>query len=69
MLGALCEQAADDAKPVRLSVWHQNVTARELYRSLGFTGAAGEPADDPANGYLELQWTSDRASRQRAGAR
>ncbi|HST47480.1 GNAT family N-acetyltransferase [Jatrophihabitans sp.] len=73
VLGSLCEQAAAAGKPVRLSVWHENVAALELYRSLGFTTPAGsgDPADggDLGNGYLELQFVPDRAPRLRAGAR
>ncbi|HEX8093399.1 GNAT family N-acetyltransferase [Jatrophihabitans sp.] len=76
VLSSLCEQAVAAGKPVRLSVWHQNVPARELYRSLGFTAPAGSgPAGDPAedgdlgNGYLELQFVPDSAPRLRAGAR
>lgn len=76
VLSSLCKQAAAAGKPVRLSVWHQNVAARELYRSLGFTSAAGSgPAGDAAgdgdlgNGYLELELVPDRAPRLQAGAR
>jgi len=76
VLGSLCEQAAAQGRPVRLSVWHQNLPALELYRSLGFgtvpDGAGGADDGDPAdlgNGYLELQWVPDRAPRPRAGAR
>jgi ribosomal protein S18 acetylase RimI-like enzyme len=73
MLGSLCEQAAAAGKPVRLSVWYENIAALELYRSLGFTAPAttGEPAGggDLGNGYLELQFVPDRAPRLRAGAR
>jgi len=67
VLDELCEQAAAAGKPVRLSVWHQNVAALELYRSLGFTAPAA--GGDLGNGYLELQFGPDRAPRLRAGAR
>lgn len=72
VLTALCGRAAAAGKPVRLSVWHDNAPARELYRSLGFvpdpavlTGVPG----DPGNGYLELRYPSAVAAATGAGAR
>jgi ribosomal protein S18 acetylase RimI-like enzyme len=59
VLTALCGRAAAAGKPVRLSVWHDNEPARELYRVLGFV-AAGDP-DGAAGGYLELWYPADRA--------
>jgi ribosomal protein S18 acetylase RimI-like enzyme len=63
VLTGLCAQAAAASKPVRLSVWRENVAARQLYRTLGFlpdpaVGGGdeeqhGEPGD-LGNGYLEL---------------
>jgi ribosomal protein S18 acetylase RimI-like enzyme len=60
VLSGLCAHAAAAGKPVRLSVWHENHPASELYRALGFrpdpTVAAiegGRPGD-LGNGYLEL---------------
>jgi ribosomal protein S18 acetylase RimI-like enzyme len=73
VLTELCTQATAAAKPLRLSVWHQNHPARELYRTLGFlpNGARDWAAEavDLGNGYLELQFVPDRAPRLRAGAR
>lgn len=70
----LCElagQAAAAGKPVRLSVWHENGPARELYRRLGFTASAAGAAGDGylGNGYLELELLPDRAPRPEAGVR
>ena len=67
----LRERAAAAGKPVRLSVWHENHPARELYRGLGFTPSPAGPAADGdlGNGYLELELLPDRAPRPRAGAR
>jgi ribosomal protein S18 acetylase RimI-like enzyme len=78
-LRQLLAQAASAGKPVGLSVWHQNVPARELYRALGFVpdpttggGGASEPGD-LGNGYLELRCLPSDAphpgARHRAGAR
>ncbi len=67
VLGRLCERSAAAGKPVGLSVWHQNLAARELYRALGFT-TAGAGEEGVGNGYLELQFAPDRAPRLRAGA-
>jgi ribosomal protein S18 acetylase RimI-like enzyme len=70
VLEELCAQAAGAGRPVRLSVWHENVPARELYRGLGFAGSGGPAGDgDLGNGYLELELLPDRAPRPRAGAR
>lgn len=69
VLTGLCARAAAEAKLVRLSVWHQNHPARELYRTLGFLPSGAGPDGDLGNGYLELQFVPDRAPRLRAGAR
>lgn len=71
VLAELGGRAAAAGKPVRLSVWHENEPARQLYRALGFTPApVGPNADgDLGNGYLELELLPDRAPRPRAGAR
>lgn len=73
VLSALCDRAATDGKPVRLSVWHDNAPALELYRALGFTpdpGAGGSESGDLGNGYLELRHSHEPAdTRLRAGAR
>lgn len=71
VLGQVCARAAAARKPVRLSVWHQNVPALELYRAFGFVpdaaAAEGEPGD-LGNGYLELRYCPEAAAAQ-AGAR
>jgi ribosomal protein S18 acetylase RimI-like enzyme len=71
VLGEVCARAAAAGKPVRLSVWHQNTAALELYRAFGFvpepTVLASEPGD-LGNGYLELRYCPEAAVRQ-AGAR
>jgi ribosomal protein S18 acetylase RimI-like enzyme len=69
VLTELCARAAAEAKPVRLSVWHENHPARELYRALGFLPSGAGPDGDLGSGYLELQFVPDRAPRLRAGAR
>jgi ribosomal protein S18 acetylase RimI-like enzyme len=73
VLSALCDRAATDGKPVRLSVWHDNGPALELYRTLGFTpdpGAGDNESGDLGNGYLELRHSHDPAdTRLQAGAR
>lgn len=71
VLTELCAQAVAAGQVVRLSVWHQNAAARELYRTLGFVpdlAAGGSEADlhdegalqgepgDLGNGYLELRY-------------
>ena len=70
VLGELCAQAAAAGKPVRLSVWHQNVPALQLYRAFGFlpdpTVGEGAPGE-LGNGYLELQFSPEAAAQ--AGAR
>jgi ribosomal protein S18 acetylase RimI-like enzyme len=60
VLTALCARAAAAGKPVRLSVWHDNGAARDLYRTLGFV--AEGPPDETAGGYLELRYPADRAA-------
>jgi ribosomal protein S18 acetylase RimI-like enzyme len=69
VLTELCARAAAEATPVRLSVWHENYPARELYQTLGFLPHGAAPDGDLGNGYLELQFVTDRAPRLRAGAR
>jgi ribosomal protein S18 acetylase RimI-like enzyme len=82
VLTGLCARAATAGKPVGLSVWHQNVPARELYRVLGFVpdptigGGEGNQHSEPGdlgNGYLELRCSPSDAphagARHRAGAR
>jgi ribosomal protein S18 acetylase RimI-like enzyme len=66
VLTGLCAQATAAGKPVRLSVWHQNHPARELYRALGFVpdltvgGSEGSEPGDLGNGYLELLYSDER---------
>lgn len=71
VLGELGARAAAAGKPVRLSVWHENVPALALYRDLGFRPApdvgAGEPGD-LGNGYLELELPARVASQPSARA-
>jgi ribosomal protein S18 acetylase RimI-like enzyme len=71
VLGQVCARAAAAGKPVRLSVWHQNTAALELYRVFGFIPGPTANESEPGqlgNGYLELQYCPEVAKRQ-AGAR
>lgn len=72
VLTALCGRAAAAGKPVRLSVWHANTPARQLYRTLGFVEDPAVSAGEPGglgNGYLELRYSNAVAAASRAGAR
>lgn len=55
VLEQLAGQARDAGRPLRLSVWQDNVGARELYRRHGF-----RPVDQ-AGGYLQLEWMAPLA--------
>ena len=77
VLAGLCARAEAAGKPVGLSVWRDNLAARELYRALGFrpdpTVGGSEPGD-LGNGYLELRRPPGDAphagaAQHRAGAR
>lgn len=72
VLGQVCAQAAAADKPVRLSVWHQNIPALELYRAFGFVPDQASVETEPGdlgNGYLELRFCPDAAAAPQAGAR
>jgi len=58
VLRRLGAQAAAENKPVRLSVWQDNLAAQELYRSLGFRPVpAGQERMVATAGYSELEWS------------
>jgi len=54
LLAGLQTAAARAGVPLRLHVWSQNAAAVRLYQRLGF-----QPVGD-SNGYLALQWNSER---------
>lgn len=71
VLEQVCARAAAAGKPVRLSVWHQNVPALQLYRAFGFVPDPTVPESEPGelgNGYLELRYCPEAATPQ-AGTR
>ncbi len=71
VLGQICARASAAGKPVRLSVWHQNIPALELYRAFGFVPDSADPENEPGdlgNGYLELRYCPEAAASQ-AGTR
>ena len=71
VLSEVCAEAEAAGKPVRLSVWHQNTAALELYRAFGFVpdpAATESKPGDLGNGYLELRFCPEAAAPQ-AGAR
>lgn len=63
VLRELGAEAAGRGKPVRLSVWQDNVVAQALYLSLGFRPvAAGQEQIGAAAGYTELEWSASMHS-------
>lgn len=71
VLAEVCAQAAAAGKPVRLSVWHQNTAALQLYRGFGFVpdpAVSESGRGELGNGYLELRYCPEAAAHQ-AGAR
>ncbi|MEO6500587.1 MAG: GNAT family N-acetyltransferase [Jatrophihabitantaceae bacterium] len=71
VLDRLSARASEQAKPVRLSVWHANAPALTLYRDLGFLPdpeVGGSEPGDLGNGYLELTLPARATTQPSAGA-
>ncbi len=69
VLAEVSARAAAAAKPVRLSVWHSNTPALELYRRFGFVPDPDAEQAAIGNGYLELRYLPEVASTPQAGPR